>query len=76
MASNTRVAQMKQLKAYLFLFDQLMASNVSQLSNIRNLFSIDDSSKTFYNQTPKDIFGLDELLKDKDQYEKNIQKYY
>jgi len=75
MASNTRVAQMKQLKAYLFLFDQLMASNISQLSNIRNLFSIDDSSKTFYNQTPKDIYGLDQLLKDKDQYEKNIQKY-
>ena len=47
------------------------------LSNIRNLFSIGHSDKTFYNQVPEDIYGLKELIKnnDKEQFQQNIQKY-
>lgn len=72
-----RTGQMKQLKVYLYLFDQIMASNISLLSNIRNLFSIGHSDKTFYNQVPEDIYGLKELIKnnDKEQFQQNIQKY-
>ena len=38
-ASSYRVAQSRQLKAYLLLFDQLLANQFSQLANVGNIFS-------------------------------------
>ena len=69
-ASKLRKAQMKQLKAYLLLFDQLMANYNAQLANIRNVFSIDSIDKTYFSKVPTDISGLEEILKSK-----NISEY-
>lgn len=38
-ASNERVAQAKQLKAYLLFFDQVLINYLSQLFNVKNLLS-------------------------------------
>lgn len=64
-ASKARKAQMKQLKAYLLLFDQMMCNHSAQLANIRNIFSVDNVDKTFFSEVPTDISGLNEILKSK-----------
>ena len=45
-----RKAQAKQLKAYLLLYDQLLADFFSQLSNAKNLFGLDDLKQTYFSQ--------------------------
>lgn len=58
-----RIAQMKQLKAFLSIFEQIMADHLSQLANVRNIFSIDrEIDRTFYRQIPEDIPNLDTVL--------------
>ena len=47
-ASPLRRAQAKQLKAYLMVFDQLLAGSFSQLEHVKDLFSLN---------AEKDIFG-------------------
>lgn len=42
-ASPFKLAQSRQLKGYLLLFDQLLANQFSQLANIDNLFSFKNS---------------------------------
>lgn len=37
-STNLRKAQVNQLRAYLLLFDQMMANHVSQLAHVRDLF--------------------------------------
>ena len=49
-ATNERVMQAKQFQGYLFFFDQQLANYLSQLSHIRNLFSVEDESKTYFTQ--------------------------
>jgi len=61
-ASKLRRAQMKQLKAYLILFDQLMSNYTAQLANIRNIFSVDKLEKTFFTQIPSDIESMEEIV--------------
>ena len=61
-ATKLRRAQMKQLKAYLILFDQLMSNYTAQLANIRNIFSIDKLEKTFFTQIPDDIKSIEEIV--------------
>ena len=53
------------------LFDQLMCNHVSQVSNIRNLFSIDSSlKKTLFSDVPSDVPNLSKIVgKDKKNYE-------
>ncbi|GAB5472432.1 MAG: hypothetical protein Mars2KO_05310 [Maribacter sp.] len=49
--SNTnaeRRAKAKQLKGYLTFYDQLLADYLSQLTNVRNLFSLDPTIKQTY----------------------------
>ncbi len=63
-----RQAQSEQLKAYLMLFDQLMANHLSQLSKVAELFSIDgfdvDKFKTYYAQTLNGkVQSADSLIK-------------
>lgn len=68
-ASIKRRAQAKQLKAYLLIFEQVMANYLSQLANVRGLFSIEESvevkkgveesndqhQQTYFGQFPHDI---------------------
>ena len=50
-ASAERKARASQLKGYLLFFDQLFIQFLNQLSNVKNLFSIDkDVSKTYFEQ--------------------------
>jgi hypothetical protein len=42
-------AQVKQLKAFLMVFEQLLVNYLSQLANIRHLFSINEEKDTFGN---------------------------
>ena len=67
---------MKQLKAYLLLFDQIMSNYTAQLANIRNVFSIESVDKTYFSEVPTDISGLEEILKPKNisEYQSNINK--
>lgn len=62
-----RISQMKQLKAYLSIFEQIMADHLSQLANVRNVFSIDrEIDKTFYRQLPIDIPNISSILQKED----------
>ncbi len=67
-ANKKRKAQVKQLKSYLYFFEQIMSNYLSQLANIRNFFSINDENHSFY-QIPYDIPDLDIVI-DK----KNLKK--
>lgn len=50
-ADGRRKAQALQLKAYLLLFDQLLANGVAQLANLRRLFSRDAAqARTYFAQ--------------------------
>ena len=75
-SSKTRIAQMKQLKAFLLLFDQLMCNYTSQLTNIRNVFSVDEIDKTYFSQIPNDIYGLDKIVRglNKNKYALKVEK--
>ena len=62
-SSNLRKSQVKQLRAYLLLFDQTMANHLSQLSNIRQLFSVDlESPKTLFEKVPTDVPKLQTIV--------------
>lgn len=61
-SSKLRKAQMKQLKAYLLLFDQVMCNFNTQLLNVRNIFSTDNIDKTLFSDIPHDISGLNEII--------------
>lgn len=62
-SSKKRIAQMKQLKAYLSIFEQIMADHLSQLANVRNIFSIDPNiSTTYFKQKPEDIPDVASIL--------------
>lgn len=66
-ATDQRRAQARQLKAYLMVFEQLLANAFSQLANVRNLFTLDESMLQSYfvkdlrNETL--IRGVTDLLK-------------
>ncbi len=67
-ASETRLAQAKQLKAYLLLFDQLLANSFAQLAHIGDLFGFDDSqlSTYFAGIIDDSSLGLDDLWVNQD----------
>ena len=50
-ASDHRKAQALQLKSYLLFYDQLLANYLTQLKNIRNLFSFESSDDPRLNHT-------------------------
>ncbi len=46
---DKRLAQSKQLKAFLLIFDQLLVNYLAQLSNVRSIFSASDQvSRTYF----------------------------
>jgi hypothetical protein len=62
-ADNKRLAQAKQLKAYLLFFEQIMANYLAQLASARRLFSIEeDIQQTYFSQVPTDIPNLENVL--------------
>jgi hypothetical protein len=66
-ASRERMAMIKQLKGYLVFFEQIMSNYLAQLSNVRNLFSLDEKlDKTYFSQVPNDIHALNEIINSKD----------
>jgi len=61
------IAAIKQLKAYLMLFEQVMANYLSQLSNVDNIFSADITEKkaqTYFFQPVYDIPGAEKIIND------------
>jgi uncharacterized protein YegP (UPF0339 family) len=61
-ATAQRKAQVKQLRGYLLPFEQVMASYLSQLVNVRKLFSIEENyNASFYTQMPTSVPDLDLL---------------
>ena len=54
-ATAQRIAQQRQLKAYLMFYEQLLADFLSQLSNAYNLLSTDNITQTYYAQYLEDI---------------------
>jgi hypothetical protein len=62
-ASPKRLAQRKQLKAYLLLFEQIMADYLAQLAGIGQILSINEQhQRTYYTQIPNDIPDLQEVI--------------
>lgn len=80
-ASDLRKGQANQLKAYLLFFEQLMINYLAQLTNIRRLFSVDESlDQTYFYNGLDTIPNSEELLKNgKDQFNEKlkqlVQKY-
>jgi hypothetical protein len=67
--TEERIAQAKQLKAYLLFFEQLFVNYLQQLANIKELFAVDSNvSQTYFSRllTNSDIEGVEDLYKDLD----------
>ncbi len=67
-ASSFKIAQSRQLKGYLTLFDQVLANQFSQLANVSTLFS-------FKNSLSGDPSDEKIFYKTKNAFEKNHLKY-
>ncbi|MFA0964172.1 hypothetical protein AB9P05_20350 [Roseivirga sp. BDSF3-8] len=62
--TRQRVAQARQLKAYLMIYEQLLANYLSQLSHVKDLFSIRDvSDNTYFYQALKAVPNAEPLFK-------------
>lgn len=58
-----RKAQIKQLKAYLLVFEQLLSNYLAQLANVNQLFSLDTSiDNTYFSQGLQNVPDVNELL--------------
>lgn len=54
-APRARIGYARQLKAYLLIFEQLLADYLAQLANFRHLFSLDENiDRSYFTQHPKD----------------------
>ena len=53
-ASAERKAHAQQLRAYLTIFDQLLANGFSQLAHVRHLFALQGSSTSYFSQPVDD----------------------
>lgn len=65
--SNRRMSQVKQLRAYLFFFEQIMANYLAQVANVDKLFSTDKNlDQTYFYQNINYVTGYEEIIDDKD----------
>jgi len=62
-ATPERIAQQRQLKAYLMFYEQLLADFFSQLSHAHQLFSIENIKQTYFAQFLKNIQDLDPVYR-------------
>ena len=60
-ATPLRHAQAKQLKAYLLFFEQMLANYFSQLANLQQLFSWEETKQTYFSQILNDVPGWNDL---------------
>jgi len=67
-ATNLRIAQQRQLKAYLMFYEQLLANFFSQISNAHKLFSTEDIKHTYFTQYLKDIKDIEHVYKNSNQF--------
>jgi len=77
--SLERDARAKHLKAYLLIFDQLLANYLAQLANVSSLFSLDASlDQSYFFQTAFDIPNVASVLKNpkKSSYWDDIETHY
>lgn len=65
-ANDLRKAQAKQLKGYMLFFEQILANYLSQLSNLRRLFSFSEEpeNRTYFTQALFQIPGIPDLIKE------------
>ncbi|MGB0929178.1 MAG: hypothetical protein ACPGVB_00280 [Chitinophagales bacterium] len=62
--NRERKAQVKQLKGYLMLFEQIIANYLSQLANVQNLFSLKQNvHKSYFSQAPLSVPNIGPLLR-------------
>jgi hypothetical protein len=62
--TELRKAQVKQLKGYLLLFDELMANYLLQLARVKDLFSISQpEDHTYFYHALYDIPGVSDIVK-------------
>jgi hypothetical protein len=62
-STQERIAQLKQLQGYIFLFDQILANTFSQLANIGDLFAVHQQQFTsYYQQTLYHLPGAQDLI--------------
>jgi hypothetical protein len=69
LVTEERIAQAKQLKAYLMFFEQMLVNYLQQLANIKELFAVDSNvTQTYFSRllTNKEIEGVEDLYKDLD----------
>ncbi|MDI3319778.1 hypothetical protein [Pinibacter soli] len=62
-ATELRIAQQRQMKAYLMFYEQLLADFLSQLSNAHQLYSTSNITHTYYAQFLEDIKDIDAVYK-------------
>ena len=71
--TNLRVAQARQLKAYLTVYDQLLANYLAQLANVGKLFSLDQNLRqTYFSQYLSEIAGVRESFEDEFYLDKSV----
>lgn len=69
----SRKARIKQLKAYLLFFDQILANYFRQLSQVRRLFSVDDEGrKTYFSQVVRGVRDLSSIFKNLDTADEDV----
>jgi hypothetical protein len=60
---TVRKAQVKQLKAYLLFFDQILANYFAQLANVKTLLSADNSvAATYFNNVVTELRDRDSII--------------
>lgn len=60
---SRREIQVKQLRAYLLFFEQLLANQLAQLANVPRLFSLERGlDQTYFWQAPSDVPGIESVI--------------
>ena len=72
-ASKETQASVQQLAAYLYFFEQMMASYLAQLAGLRDLFSVGSIIDTYFNQIPSEIPNLEGFLDGIDGFQSKIE---
>lgn len=68
--SDRRKAQVKQLRGYLFVYEQIMANYLSQLVNVDKLLSADeDLNQTYFHQSLEYLNGFEDIIGDPKEFE-------
>lgn len=72
-ATEERKAEAKQLQGYLYFFDQQLANYFSQLSHLRDLFSTEDETATYFTDLVTSFSNSTDLFVNKDTVGTKVQ---